>query len=337
VAGRDGGRWEAWDPMAPVPPLTVRDCHMTVENEDVQLQNEQLFSRGNQRLRDLSLRHRHDLGGHGGDASPADLAAFWTSELDAAGVAEAVILSGSPATRDFTHAVMEAGRGRLLGFTCLDPLQTWSAEDLQKDVGRGFVGLILRPTLQHFHLYDRRCYGLFEACERMRLPVMVHMGLTDSLFADLRFGNPLDLQPVARDFPDVPFIVGRLGSGFFRELLMLAGQARNVYVDTAGTHMWLRYQPEKLTLDDAFRRLLDIAGPERLLFGTDSRDASAGYRVDLLKLQSEVLGILSDDERRLVLGGNLESLLASLDRSAAAPRTSRLMLRRWGSDESSGG
>ena len=49
---------------------------------------------------------------------------------------------------------------------------------------------------------------------------------------------------------------------------MLADLCPNVYLDTSSTNSWMRY--EALDLKTVFRRALAVAGPERLLFGTDS-------------------------------------------------------------------
>ena len=59
------------------------------------------------------------------------------------------------------------------------------------------------------------------------------------------------------------------------------------------------------------RRLLDVFGGNRVLFGTDSRHATEGYRHWLLRSHRDALESLdvSDDIRRAVLGGNMARLL----------------------------
>jgi hypothetical protein len=69
-------------------------------------------------------------------------------------------------------------------------------------------------------------------------------------------------------YPNLPFVVPHFGAGYFREALMLADLCPNVYLDTASSNSWIKY--EGLELKTVFRRALDVVGPGRLLFGTDS-------------------------------------------------------------------
>jgi predicted TIM-barrel fold metal-dependent hydrolase len=314
----------------------LKDCHVLVTTEELLALKEQLFSRGNKRLREISRQRRMAALAQDSPSSAntdaATIAKLWLAELDNVGVDEAILLCEVPTARDFVFSVTQFAKERLWAFTNLDPLQTWSAEDLKRDVARGFVGLNLLPTLQHFHVYDRRAYGLYEMCEQLRVPVMVHFGMTDEIFADMRFANPLDLQPVARDFPEVPFIVPSLGSGFLRELLMLMGHCPNVYADSAGIHLWLNYQPERLDLEDVVKLLLDAAGPHRILFGSGSGEdhlhESTDYRREILLLQTKLFSTLSDDEQEHIFGRTLTKLISSIDKEKACEkRKGRLKLR----------
>src|SRR5438477_278262 len=93
------------------------------------------------------------------------------------------------------------------------------------------------------------------------------LGLPNVL--DLRFGDPLALAATAVRFPNVPAIVPHFGAGFFREALMAAEACPNVHLDTSSSNSWVKFVPG-LTLTEVFRRALAVAGPNRLIFGTDS-------------------------------------------------------------------
>jgi hypothetical protein len=73
----------------------------------------------------------------------------------------------------------------------------------------------------------------------------------------------------------------------------------------------MRYLPQPLTLPAVLERLLDVFGPDRILFGTDSRHAAEGYRHWLLRSHREALEALQvpDAGRRAILGGNMARLL----------------------------
>jgi predicted TIM-barrel fold metal-dependent hydrolase len=107
----------------------------------------------------------------------------------------------------------------------------------------------------------------------------------------------------------VRFIVPHFGAGYFREALMLADLCPNVYLDTSSSNCWMRY--EGLDLPTVFRRALDVVGPRRLLFGSDSSFFPRGWNYEIFEAQTRALltvGIGAADAR-MILGGNLQRIL----------------------------
>src|SRR5947208_8572454 len=125
----------------------------------------------------------------------------------------------------------------------------------------------------------------------------------------MRFSNPLDLHAIALRHPKVPFIVPHFGAGYLREALMLVDLCPNVYLDTSSSNSWMRY--EGLDLKTVFRRALQVLGPKRLLFGTDSSFFPRGWNREVFDAQTAILGELglSDADVRAILGGNAAELL----------------------------
>jgi len=129
---------------------------------------------------------------------------------------------------------------------------------------------------------------------------------------DLRLGDPLSVARLATAFPGVPFIIPHFGAGLFREALMAADQCPNIHLDTSSSNGWIKYAPG-LTLADAFRTAVAVAGPSRLLFGTDSSFFPRGWQRSVLKAQKAAvasLGIRAEDEA-LVFGGNFDRLFTT--------------------------
>jgi predicted TIM-barrel fold metal-dependent hydrolase len=126
---------------------------------------------------------------------------------------------------------------------------------------------------------------------------------------DMRFSNPIDLHAVALRHPELNFVVPHFGAGYFREALMLADLCPNVYLDTSSSNSWMRY--ENLDLSNVFRRALDIIGPSRLLFGTDSSFFPRGWNYVIFEQQTRALKELgvSTADARLILGENLQRLV----------------------------
>jgi uncharacterized protein len=238
-------------------------------------------------------------------------AARWLAEMDRFGVAAAVFLALAPKPETLRRFVAAAPE-RLLAFTFVHPWESGAAATLEADIRQGgFRGLKLYPSIQRFHVHDERAYPVYERAEALGIPIVFHFGVTLDYRSDLRYSNPLDLHAVARDFPGLNLIVAHAGAGFFRETLFLAYHCANVHVDTSGSGTWMRYLPRPLTLQEALRRLLDVFGPDRILFGTDSRHASEGYRHWLLQSQREALEALEvpEEARRRILGGTMARLL----------------------------
>ena len=75
----------------------------------------------------------------------------------------------------------------------------------------------------------------------------------------------------------------------------------------------MRYTPG-LTLTEVFRTALEVVGPERLLFGTDSSFFPRGWQAGVLATQVAALDAAgaTPEQSRLVLGGNFARLFPVL-------------------------
>ena len=113
----------------------------------------------------------------------------------------------------------------------------------------------------------------------------------------------------------MPIIIPHFGAGLFREALMVADLCPNVLLDTSSSNGWIRYHPG-LTLADVFRRALDVVGPDRLLFGSDSSFFPRGWVKDVYAQQSAAL-----DEVGRECGGAGEDLQRQLREDLPLSRT----------------
>jgi predicted TIM-barrel fold metal-dependent hydrolase len=249
--------------------------------------------------------------------SAAELAAFWASELDRAGVASAALIASVPGDQASVRAAVTAFPERFYAYAMVNPLADGAAA-----VMAGFPPLhaiCLFPAMHHYSVQSTHVQALLQQAEAISRPpaVFVHCGVLTvgvrkklglpSLF-DMQFSNPLDLHAVAVAHPQLKFIVPHFGAGYFREALMLADLCPNVYLDTSSSNSWMRY--EGLDLRTVFRRALDIAGAGRLLFGTDSSYFPRGWHQAILEEQTRALLDLSVNERdaRRILGENLRGI-----------------------------
>jgi predicted TIM-barrel fold metal-dependent hydrolase len=252
--------------------------------------------------------------------TPEALADRWVRELDAHGVARAALIASVPGDEPSVAAAVARHPSRMVGFFMLDAAAPEAPERTRRALtDLGLRGVCLFPAMHHVPLHDDRTLRIVETAAAAKgAAVFVHCGVLSvgvrkrlglpSRF-DLRLGDPLGVARLALAFPQVPFIIPHFGAGLLREALMAADAAANVYLDTSSSNSWLRYTPG-LTLDAVFQSALAVAGPRRLLFGTDSSFFPRGWQRGIYDQQKAILdGIgVGPDDAALIFGGNFERL-----------------------------
>lgn len=238
------------------------------------------------------------------DMSPEQTAAWYVERLRAAGVAKALVVSVAP-DNQWTRDFLVAAKGHVHALCNLDPRDPGAAALLEREVALGFRGVKLLPVNRCYHLSDPACRPFFEKAAELGIGITVHYGVSVDPGADLRYADPIDLSVVARDFPQITFVIAHFGAGWLDSVLRVSYQCANVCVDSSGTNNWLDHHVLKMSLADVFERCFAAMGPERVLFGTDS-NTTAPYRRWIRWMQPRVLEEmgLSAGDLDLVMRGN---------------------------------
>lgn len=170
------------------------------------------------------------------------------------------------------------------------------ALELKRLIGEGFQGLKIYPTYQHLFPNDHRLYPIYAVAEQAGIPVMFHTGSSVFKGARLKYGDPLYLDDVAVDFPNMNIILVHGGRGFWYErAFFLTRLHENVYLEIAGLppQKLIDYYPE-----------LDRIG-DKVLFGSDWPG--------ITNLQDNINTIrnlpLPAEQIEKILGGNAAKLL----------------------------
>jgi predicted TIM-barrel fold metal-dependent hydrolase len=249
---------------------------------------------------------------------PAALARAWAEDLTSHGVARAALIASVPGDEASVDAALSACPGRFYGYFMVNPTEEGAVQRTQIALRCGLHAMCLFPSMHRYSIQDPRAAAVIQAvAENPGRVVFVHCGaltvgarkkLGLPWAFDMQFANPIDLQAVALRFPAVKFVVPHFGAGFLREALMLADLCPNVLLDTSSSNTWMRY--EGLELKTVLRRALDVAGAQRLLFGTDSSFFPRGWNYEIYEAQTRAmldLGISSSDARA-ILEENLQRL-----------------------------
>lgn len=259
---------------------------------------------------------REALAGIGWDdpESTEALAGRWVLELDRHGVNKAALMASLPGDSDSVAKAVALHPSRFVGFFMLDPTRDDAIAYAERALDAGLRTICLFPAMHRYPLYDERVTRVFHlAASRPGTSVFVHCGVLSvgvrhklglpSPF-DIRFGNPLDLHGVALKFPNVNIVIPHFGAGMLREAMMVASLCPNVLLDTSSSNSWIKQTPG-LTLAQVFRTALDVAGPDRLLFGTDSSFFPRGWNREIYLQQKaalDSLGVAAADQDKIFAG-----------------------------------
>ena len=252
-------------------------------------------------------------------STPEDLADRWVRELDGHGVARAALIASIPGDEDSVATAVARHSTRFVGFFMFDPTAADARQRLQRSLGElGLRGVALFPAMHKYRLDDAAVDAVFAAAHEHRAVVFAHCGVLTvgvrkklglpSPF-DLRLGDPLSLSAVASRWPRVPVIIPHFGAGFLREALMATEQCPSIHLDTSSSNGWIKYYPG-LTLEAVFRQAVQVAGPERLLFGTDSSFFPRGWQQSVFEAQLQAMEAAGLESRaqEQVLCANFERL-----------------------------
>ncbi len=294
----------------------LNDCHIHFFSEPF------FAALGRQRPPDARLSSADVVATLGWDppGTADDLADRWVKELDSGGIARAVLIASVPGDEASVARAAARHPSRVVGFFMVDPTAPDAASRTEHALEQlGLRAICLFPAMQRYSLHDARVRAIvqiaathagtavFVHCGALSVGVRKKLGLPSAF--DVRHGNPLDLHALAADHPAVPFIIPHFGAGLFREALLVADLAPNVYLDTSSTNRWMAYH-DGLALAGVFRQALQVVGPERLLFGSDSSFFPRGWNRAIYEAQVSALDTegVDQSDRQRIFAGNFDRL-----------------------------
>ncbi len=219
------------------------------------------------------------------------------------GVDMAVLLPVGPDAAALARDMAEAEPHRYVAFhwvdTGADPDE--EARRLRRVAARaGIRGVKFQPMDQHLFPNDRRLYPIFEVCEELGLVVTFHMGTVylgpymQEMGVPMlaKYCDPIYLDEVAFDFPDLRLCLAHLGGEHLYTALVLCEKHRHVYVDTAFLgHFAPQFFPPT-TPTALIEHAVHVAGAEKVLYGCEGVPPEAVLESSLgADEQAKVLGL----------------------------------------------
>ena len=130
----------------------------------------------------------------------------------------------------------------MIPFASVDPTRgTEAVREAERLIAVGAKGFKLHPPLQQFHANDRSVYPFYEVLASARVPVVIHTGhsgigtgMPGGGGIRLKYGNPMDIDDVAVDFPDMPIILAHPSFPWQDEAISICLHKPQVYIDLSG-------------------------------------------------------------------------------------------------------
>jgi len=207
-------------------------------------------------------------------------------DMDGAGVSHAVVHAEyeygdeADALNDAVAKVVSEHPGRFSGYgtISMDHMKIPRAlAQVQRVHDLGLNGLSLQPSFFGIAIDDRLLYPVYaKACE-LGLPVALHTGINYTVTFPIRNDQPIQLDQVACDLPDLTLIACHAGWPWVPEMVAVMRKHPNVYADISAVH----YRPWRYW--QAMVTALEYGVTHKLLLGSDFPSATVIQVIDGLR------------------------------------------------------
>lgn len=182
---------------------------------------------------------------YGGESQVARLmsADELVAYLDQVGVDKALLKTGDNETTQRSKypmeklkAYIESHEDRLIGIAGVDVHKgmravrelEWAVREL------GFKGVNIGPYEQKLRANDKKFYPIYAKCCELDIPVLLHTSVNFSTELLLDFGNPMYIDEVAVDFPELKIVCVHGGWPWITQMVAVAWRHKNVYIEISG-------------------------------------------------------------------------------------------------------
>jgi len=167
------------------------------------------------------------------------------------------------------------------------------------------------------YINDPELWPFYEKCQELDIVLDIHTGMSWCPPQASKYANPMFLDDVCRDFPDLKIVAFHMGYPFCDQLNMVAMGHANLYACLSLLVPWAITAPKKFAtiIGEALRWI----GPDKIMWGTDYagfgiqiKGAVEGLRnFQIPEDMQEGYGYppITDEDKAKMFGGNLGRLL----------------------------
>ncbi|NLP30603.1 MAG: amidohydrolase [Clostridiales bacterium] len=189
------------------------------------------------------------------------------------------------------------GNPRLIPFCTLNPYIHPNMAKMLEDLcqNHGFKGIKLYPSYNHFYPNDNMMYPLYSLAERLGIPVLFHTGTSIFSNSRLKYSDPIYIDDIAVDFPNLKIVMAHGGRGPWYDLaLTLVRLHENVFIEISGLppKKLLEYFPSMERFSNKF------------IFGSDWPAVDVNKNVEMIRKLN-----ISEDAVSNILGENARKVL----------------------------
>lgn len=135
-------------------------------------------------------------------------------------------------------------------------------DELERQLSLGAIAVKIHPVHGAFEPNVRELYPVYGRCEESALPVVFHCGTSNFPGSVNRMGDPVMIEDVAKDFPELQIVLAHGGRGWWYDAAaFLALMRPNIWIDLSGL------PPRKLVVFYANSDLDRLA--RKFIFGSD--------------------------------------------------------------------
>lgn len=256
--------------------------------------------------------------------SPAAVAAYGDrvlDRMDESGVTRAVTYASIQQEAEIVGEAALYSDGRLIPYVMVNPVVDASFVKIQSLQPRyRFRGILLCPHVHEYNLVSQEAARALNFARKNRMVVFLHCGFLRPRIRALFGLDPspppdrvqfTELAHVARKRSKQIFVVGHIDLALLDGALGTLESCPNVYIETGGIFQLASLGDSAPDLALIFRKIKDVIGIERILYGSDSSGFPADYKEKILDVQIRAMteAGYKNAEREAVLGGNLSRVL----------------------------